>query len=61
MVRYVDLGGACVVITGGSSGIGADLPVGRAGTADDVAHAVTFLMSNGFTTGAVLDVHGGQQ
>lgn len=36
------------------------LPVGRAGTARDVAHAVRFLLENGFTTGAVLDVDGGQ-
>ncbi len=41
--------------------IGASLPVGRAGTAQDVAHAVRFLMENGFTTGAVLDVDGGQR
>ncbi len=38
-----------------------DLPVGRAGTAEDVAHAVMFLMTNGFTTGAVVDVDGGQR
>ena len=37
------------------------LPVGRSGTAEDVAHAVFFLMINGFTTGAVLDVDGGQR
>ncbi|NIE84552.1 SDR family oxidoreductase [Burkholderia sp. Cy-647] len=37
------------------------LPVGKVGTADDVAHAVQFLMENGFTTGAVLDVDGGQR
>jgi NAD(P)-dependent dehydrogenase (short-subunit alcohol dehydrogenase family) len=35
------------------------LPVGRVGTADDVAHAVLFLMTNGFMTGAVLDIDGG--
>jgi NAD(P)-dependent dehydrogenase (short-subunit alcohol dehydrogenase family) len=34
-------------------------PVGRAGTADDVAHAILFLMTNGFMTGAVLDIDGG--
>lgn len=41
--------------------VGASLPVGRAGTAQDVAHAVRFLMENGFTTGAVIDVDGGQR
>jgi len=41
--------------------IGRDLPAGRPGTADDVAHAVQFLLENGFTTGAVLDVDGGQR
>lgn len=41
--------------------VGRALPVGRAGTADDVAHAVVYLMENGFTTGAVLDVDGGQK
>lgn len=41
--------------------VGAGLPVGRAGTADDVAHAVMFLMTNGFTSGAILDVDGGQR
>lgn len=41
--------------------VGRGLPVGRAGTAEDVAHAVVYLMENGFTTGAVLDVDGGQK
>lgn len=41
--------------------VGAALPVGRAGTAEDVAHAVFFLITNGFTTGAILDVDGGQR
>ena len=34
-------------------------PVGRVGTADDVAQAILFLMTNGFMTGAVLDIDGG--
>jgi NAD(P)-dependent dehydrogenase (short-subunit alcohol dehydrogenase family) len=41
--------------------VGKALPVGRPGTAEDVAHAVIFLMENGFTTGAILDVDGGQR
>lgn len=41
--------------------VGQSLPVGRAGTAEDVAHAVRFLMENGFTTGTVVDVDGGQR
>lgn len=41
--------------------VGAALPVGRAGTPEDVADAVLFLLGNGFTTGAVLDVDGGQR
>jgi NAD(P)-dependent dehydrogenase (short-subunit alcohol dehydrogenase family) len=34
-------------------------PVGRVGTAEDVAQGILFLMANGFTTGAVLDIDGG--
>jgi NAD(P)-dependent dehydrogenase (short-subunit alcohol dehydrogenase family) len=34
-------------------------PVGRAGTAEDVASAIVFLIRNGFMTGAVLDIDGG--
>jgi NAD(P)-dependent dehydrogenase (short-subunit alcohol dehydrogenase family) len=34
-------------------------PVGRTGTADDIAQAIVYLLGNGFTTGAVLDVDGG--
>ncbi len=41
--------------------IAKNLPVGRAGTANDIAHAVVFLLENGFTTGSVLDVDGGQR
>lgn len=37
------------------------LPVGRIGTPDDVAHAVTALMTNGFITGALLDIDGGSK
>ena len=41
--------------------IASSLPVGRAGTPQDIAHAVLFLLENGFTTGAVIDVDGGQR
>ena len=39
----------------------AQIPVGRAGTCEDVARAVAFLASehDGFITGATLDVNGG--
>jgi NAD(P)-dependent dehydrogenase (short-subunit alcohol dehydrogenase family) len=35
------------------------LPVGRVGQADDVAHALLFLMENTFMTGAVIECDGG--
>ena len=35
------------------------LPVGRTGRPDDIAQAVEFLIDNGFTTGALIDVDGG--
>ena len=35
------------------------LPVGRTGMPDDVAQAIEFLIGNGYTTGALLDVDGG--
>ena len=41
--------------------IGADLPAGRGGTAEDVASACRFVMENGFMTGAIIDVDGGQR
>lgn len=39
----------------------AQIPLGRAGTADDVAHSVVFLAEQlgGFMTGATLDINGG--
>lgn len=37
------------------------LPVGRAGTPQDIAHAILFLLENNFMTGATLDVDGGQR
>lgn len=38
---------------------GASLPVGRVGTVEETAEAATFLMTNAYTTGVVLDVDGG--
>ncbi|TDR81922.1 SDR family oxidoreductase [Paludibacterium purpuratum] len=39
--------------------IGASLPVGRVGTAEELAATYLHIMGNGFLTGAVLDVNGG--
>lgn len=39
--------------------LASSLPVGRIGTAEDLAHAVLFLMTNQYTTGTVLQVDGG--
>jgi NAD(P)-dependent dehydrogenase (short-subunit alcohol dehydrogenase family) len=36
------------------------MPVGRMGTPDDIAHAAIFLMTSHQTTGAVLEVSGGE-
>jgi NAD(P)-dependent dehydrogenase (short-subunit alcohol dehydrogenase family) len=41
------------------AGAAKSLPVGRTGTSEDVAEAIVYLLSNGFTTGALLDVDGG--
>jgi len=38
---------------------GESLPVARVGETDEIAQAVLYLMSNGYTTGLVLDVDGG--
>lgn len=37
------------------------LPAGRVGTADDLAHAIWLLLTNGFVTGTVLGVDGGHR
>lgn len=39
--------------------VGGGLPVGRVGTAGEIAQAAIMAMTNGFLTGAVLDVDGG--
>lgn len=36
-----------------------EVPAGRAGTKEDVGHAVRFLLENSWVTGSVLDVDGG--
>ncbi|MFI9509756.1 SDR family oxidoreductase [Nocardia sp. NPDC052566] len=41
------------------SSLAAATPVGRIGTADDIAQAIEFLAGNGFTTGIVVRVDGG--
>jgi NAD(P)-dependent dehydrogenase (short-subunit alcohol dehydrogenase family) len=41
------------------AGAAKSLPVGRTGTSEDVAEAIVYLLGNGFTTGAILDVDGG--
>jgi NAD(P)-dependent dehydrogenase (short-subunit alcohol dehydrogenase family) len=41
------------------AGISASTPVGRVGTADDIAQAIEFLVDNTFTTGIVVRVDGG--
>jgi len=40
--------------------VGATNPVGRIGSADDVAHAVLFAITNSFVTGTTLKVDGGE-
>lgn len=39
--------------------VSGSLPVGRVGTAEEIAQTVILVMTNGFMTGAVLDVDGG--
>ncbi len=39
--------------------MGGNLPVGRVGQPDELAQAARYLLSNRFTTGAILDVDGG--
>jgi len=41
--------------------VAATLPVGRVGTAEEVARAVLYLMANGYATGSVIDVDGGHR
>ncbi|MRS99576.1 SDR family oxidoreductase [Ralstonia pickettii] len=39
--------------------IGSGLPVGRVGTPDDLAQGYLLAMTNGFMTGAIIDIEGG--
>jgi NAD(P)-dependent dehydrogenase (short-subunit alcohol dehydrogenase family) len=39
--------------------MGGNVPVGRVGKPDEIAEAAHYLLMNGYTTGAVLDVDGG--
>ncbi|NEX61249.1 SDR family oxidoreductase [Noviherbaspirillum galbum] len=41
------------------AGAAKSLPAGRTGTPEDIAAAIVYLLGNGFTTGAILDVDGG--
>jgi 3-oxoacyl-[acyl-carrier protein] reductase len=41
------------------AGVAARIPVGRAGTGDEIAQAVIFLVSNGYVTGQTIAVNGG--
>lgn len=41
------------------AGFGSAIPAGRAGTIDDVGHAAVFLLTNGWMSGAVVDIDGG--
>ncbi len=36
-----------------------NLPVGRVGQPNEIAQAVSFIIKNGFLTGAILDMDGG--
>lgn len=38
---------------------GASLPLGRVGDTDEIAHAVLFMMCNGYLTGQIIDIDGG--
>jgi NAD(P)-dependent dehydrogenase (short-subunit alcohol dehydrogenase family) len=39
--------------------MGGNLPVGRVGKPDELAQAALYLLSNSYTTGAILDMDGG--
>ena len=37
------------------------LPVGRVGNVEDVAHTISYLLTNTFITGSIVDVDGGHR
>jgi NAD(P)-dependent dehydrogenase (short-subunit alcohol dehydrogenase family) len=39
--------------------MGGNQPVGRVGKPDEIAQAALYLITNAYTTGAILDVDGG--
>jgi len=41
------------------SGVAARIPMGRAGTANEIAQAVLMILSNSFLTGQTIAVNGG--
>jgi 3-oxoacyl-[acyl-carrier protein] reductase len=41
------------------AGVAARIPIGRAGTGDEIARAVIFLVGNGYVTGQTIAVNGG--
>jgi 3-oxoacyl-[acyl-carrier protein] reductase len=41
------------------AGVASRIPVGRAGTGDEIAQAVTFLVGNAYMTGQTIAVNGG--
>ena len=43
------------------SRLSGNLPAGRVGTAEDVAHAIWLLLTNTFVTGTILGVDGGHR
>jgi NAD(P)-dependent dehydrogenase (short-subunit alcohol dehydrogenase family) len=51
--------GKRVCVIGGGSGIGAALPLGRAGRGEDCARPAMYLFASEWVTGTVLDVDGG--
>ncbi len=59
---YIDTDMVAAVPQAALDGIIATIPVGRLGTADEIAHCVTFLADEkaGFVTGSVLTANGGQ-
>lgn len=42
-----------------AAGVAARIPVGRAGTGDEIAQAVMFLVDNGYMTGQTIAINGG--